>query len=64
VSNRKPARKSPKPTPVWSIYKLESKAVWLGVVESADERDAMEKASKEFRVPAIKLMALPRGGTS
>jgi hypothetical protein len=64
VSNRKLARKSPKPTPVWSIYELASKAVWLGVVEAADARDAMEKAAKEFRVPSAKLMALRWGGAS
>jgi hypothetical protein len=38
---------SPKPT-TWNVYKIASKAVWLGTVEAA----AVEKAMAEFRVPA------------
>jgi hypothetical protein len=34
-----------------------SKAVWLGEVEAPDEAAAMEKAAREFKVPANRLMA-------
>jgi hypothetical protein len=49
----------PKPI-VWNIYKIASKAVWLGAVEAPDEAAAMEKAAAEFRVPANRLMAIRR----
>jgi hypothetical protein len=49
----------PKPI-VWNIYKLASKAVWLGAVEAPDETTAMEKAAAEFKVPASRLMAIRR----
>jgi hypothetical protein len=41
----------------WNVYKIASKAVWLGEVEVADETAAMEKAAAEFKVPAKRLMA-------
>jgi len=54
-----------KPTPpqltTWTIYKVAAKQTRLGEVEAADERAAIEKAAKEFRVPASKLMAVRRG---
>jgi hypothetical protein len=34
--------------------------VWLGEVEATDERDAIEKAAKEFRQPSTKLIAVRR----
>jgi hypothetical protein len=34
--------------------------VWIGEVEAADERAAIEKAAEQFRVPATKLMATRR----
>ena len=49
----------PKPI-VWSIYKIASKAVWLGDVEPPDEAAAMEKAAVEFKLPINRLMALRR----
>jgi hypothetical protein len=44
----------------WYIYKIASKAVWLGEVEAPDEAAAMDKAAAEFKVPAKRLMAIPR----
>jgi len=53
--------KKPEPPPSrWTIYKLAAKQTWVGEVEAADEREAIEKAAKEFRQPAAKLMAVPR----
>ena len=49
----------PKPT-VWNIYKLASKAVWLGTIEAHDAAAAIEKAAAEYKVPASKLMAVGR----
>jgi hypothetical protein len=45
---------------VWKVYKIASKAVWLGDVEAPDEAAAMEKAAEEFKVPANRLMAIRR----
>jgi hypothetical protein len=49
----------PKPT-TWTIYKIASKAVRLGTVETADEATAIEKAAAEFKVKATRLMAVRR----
>jgi hypothetical protein len=49
----------PKPI-IWNVYKIASKAVWLGAVEATDETAAMEKAAAEFNVPANRLMAIRR----
>jgi hypothetical protein len=47
------AKRSEPPKPiVWNVYKLASKAVWLGVIEAPDEEAAMEKGAAEFKVPA------------
>jgi hypothetical protein len=35
-------------------------AVCLGEVETSDEAAAMEEAAAEFKVPANRLMAIPR----
>jgi hypothetical protein len=48
-----------KPT-TWNIYKIASKAVWLGTVEAPDEATAMEKAAAKFKVPANRLMTIRR----
>jgi hypothetical protein len=45
---------------VWSLYKIASKAVWLGNVEAADEATAIEMAAAEFKVPANSLMTIRR----
>jgi hypothetical protein len=55
------AKKPEPPKPVrWGVYKIASKAVWLGAVEASDVANAIEKAAVEFKVPATKLMALRR----
>jgi hypothetical protein len=55
------ARKPEPPQPAtWTIYKLAAKRVWVGEVEAADEREAIEKAAREFRQHASKLMAVRR----
>jgi hypothetical protein len=40
----------------WSIYKVARKLVWLGFVETSDEREASEKAIIEFKVAAHRLV--------
>jgi hypothetical protein len=55
--------KKPEPTPkpiTWNVYKIASKAVWLGTIEAPDEAGATEKAAAEFKVPANRLMAIRR----
>jgi hypothetical protein len=54
--------KKPKPPKriIWNVYKIASKAVWLGEVEAVDEAAAMEKAAAEFKVAANRLMAIRR----
>jgi hypothetical protein len=47
-------------TPSPNVYKIASKAVWLGEVEAPDEAAAMAKAAATFKVPAKRLMALRR----
>jgi membrane-bound lytic murein transglycosylase B len=50
----------PRKATTWNIYKIVSKAVWLGAVEATEETSAMEKAAAEFKVPANRLMAIRR----
>jgi hypothetical protein len=55
------AKKPEPPKPIiWNVYKIASKAVWLGAVEATDETAAMEKAAAEFKVPANRLLAIRR----
>jgi hypothetical protein len=55
------AKKPEPPKPIiWNVYKIASKAVWLGAVEASDEATAMDKAAAEFKVPANRLMAIRR----
>ena len=49
----------PKPTS-WDIFKAAAKARPLGTVEAADADEAIEKAAKEFKVIASKLIAVQR----
>jgi hypothetical protein len=44
----------------WIIYKLAAKRVWIGEIEAADKREAVEKAAKEFRQHASKLIAVSK----
>jgi membrane-bound lytic murein transglycosylase B len=54
-------RKTQPPSqPIWDIYPAVEKAIRLGEVEAADEREAIEKAAKEFEQPAEKLIAVRR----
>jgi len=32
-------------------YKIAARQVWLGAVEASDQREAIEKAAKEFNQP-------------
>jgi hypothetical protein len=55
------AKKPEPPKPiVWNVYKIASKAVWLGTVEALDEASAIEKGAAEFKVGANRLMAVRR----
>ena len=55
------ARKPQPPQPVtWTIYRAARKAELLGTVEATDEREAIEKAAKEFKQDPAKLIAVRR----
>jgi hypothetical protein len=56
---RKPQAPPPQPA-TWTIYKVAAKQTRLGEVEAADEREAVEKAAKEFGQHATKLIAVRR----
>ncbi len=56
---RKPQPPSQQPV-WWDIYRAALKAIWLGEVEAADEREAIEKAAEQFKVPPTKLIAVKR----
>jgi hypothetical protein len=44
------AKKPELPKPIsWNVYKIASKAVWLGEVEAPDEAAAMEKRPRNSR---------------
>jgi hypothetical protein len=44
----------PRSQPIWDIYPAVGKAIRFGEVEATDEREAVEKAAKEFQQnPAI-----------
>jgi hypothetical protein len=47
--------------PTKLAVKVAAKQTRLGEVEAADEREAIEKAAKEFRPHASKLIAVRRG---
>jgi hypothetical protein len=44
----------------WTIYKVAAKQTQLGEIKAADEREAVEKAAKEFRQHATKQIAVRR----
>lgn len=54
---RKPEPSQPT---IWTIYKVAAKQIRLGEVEAADEREAIEKAAKEFSQHATMLIAVQR----
>jgi hypothetical protein len=47
-----PLKPQPPQPATWSIYKVASKQTWLGTIEAIDEREAIEKAIKEFKASA------------
>jgi hypothetical protein len=55
-----PHEPQPAPLPLWIIHRVAHKAIWIGEVEAADERAAIEKAAEQLKVPATKLMATRR----
>jgi hypothetical protein len=44
----------------WDIVYAGARIEFLGTVEAADERDAIEKAAKEFKTDPNKLLAVKR----
>jgi hypothetical protein len=56
--------RKPPPPPTWSIYRAAPKVEWVGRVDATDQREAIEKAAKLYRVPAAKLIAVFRGQAS
>jgi hypothetical protein len=55
------AKKPEPPKPIsWNVYKLASRAVWLGTVEAPDQAAAIEKGAAEFKVSTNRLMAIRR----
>ncbi len=57
---RMPKKPQPPPPTTWTIYKVAAKQTRLGEVEAADEREAIERAAKEFGQHASKLIAVRR----
>jgi hypothetical protein len=55
-----PRKPEPPQLAKWSIYRAAKKAVRLGEVEADNEHEAIEKAAKEFRTDASKLIAVRR----
>jgi hypothetical protein len=45
---------------LWTISKFGARLQWVGEVEAVDQREAVEKAAEQFRVPVTKLMAVWR----
>jgi hypothetical protein len=54
---RKPEPAKPKS---WNIYKVDQKAILLGIFEAPNKRAAIEKAAEEFKADAWRLYAVPR----
>jgi hypothetical protein len=54
--------KKPEPQhlPLFSVYKLAAKAIWICTIEAANEHDAIEKAATERNIPANRLIAVRR----
>ena len=44
---------------IWDVYRVASKLRLLGTVEAASADEAIEKAAKEFKAIASKLIAVP-----
>jgi hypothetical protein len=52
--------KSPTIRSHWDIVRAGARIEFLGSVEATDERDAIEKAAREFKTDPNKLLALKR----
>jgi hypothetical protein len=51
----------PRSLPIWwDVYPALPKAIRLGKIEAADEREAMEKAAKKFGQPPAMLIMIRR----
>jgi hypothetical protein len=48
----------PQKLKIWNIYKVAAKAIWLGTVEAPTRRNAIAKASVQFKVDAWRLYAV------
>jgi hypothetical protein len=46
----------------WDVYKVATKAIWLGAIEAPDKQAAVEKASQEFKTEVWRLYAVARRG--
>jgi len=57
--SRKP-QQPPKRTKWHVYYKFAARREWVGEIEAADEREAIQIAAKEFKQPANKLVAVQR----
>jgi hypothetical protein len=55
-----PRKPEPPPLSTWDVFRVAHKAIWLGTVEAADERDAIERVAKERNVPVAWLIATQR----
>jgi hypothetical protein len=45
----------------WDIVRAGARIEWLGSIEAADERDAIEMAAEKFKTDPNKLLAVKRG---
>ena len=54
------AGRQPPQLATWTIYKVAAKQTRLGEIEATDEREAIEKAAKEFKQHVSKLIAVQR----
>jgi len=56
------AKQLPKPQAptIWDVYRAAAKLRPLGTVEAADANEAIDKAAKEYKVIAGKLIAVRR----
>jgi hypothetical protein len=53
------AFRASRPT-TWTVHKVAAKQTRLGELKAADKREAIDKAAKEFRQHASKLIAIKR----
>jgi hypothetical protein len=56
---RKPTQQPPQ-VATWTIFKVAAKQIRLGEIEATEEREAVERAAKEFGQHPSKLIAVRR----